>query len=338
MKRKIIIICACIFVVILSIICILRSLNLPNAKDVYTYTVNSNMNYDVYLNENNFMNISKLGENSLYISDLVKYIKINFDYKFNGSNSSNLNYTYNIFATLNIDYSSNTSLSNLNLYSKKYDLISHKYLELSDTDNFNVSDSVSIDYNFYNNEVKKFKEQFSNIPIKAYLVVEFVINSDISLPKSTNSNQADSMSLKFDLNQPVFGISKSYNEEKSNNIPKAGVNNSNIDKPQFIIGIILLSISIVLFFTIIKKYSKSYYSSNYKLTLYKILKNNKNIIVRTNSKIDESNLIVVDLVELDDLLDIENELKIPIVFFEIDGEAVFVIVNSNIEYKYILKE
>lgn len=78
-----------------------------NKKEVYSYNTKFNLLYDVYLLENRFIEEEKLPMNQLYVTDLIDYLDLTFNFKYTGSTSTLLSYTYDIKGVLEGTYSNN---------------------------------------------------------------------------------------------------------------------------------------------------------------------------------------------------------------------------------------
>ena len=107
------------FLLALSIFVVYKGKN-PSKDNIdsYNYRTNSNIDYKVYLFENNFYEEKYLGMNKQYTSALIDYVDIDFDYLFNGSGKANINYTYDITATIVGEYE-NTSNGKDEIWKKK---------------------------------------------------------------------------------------------------------------------------------------------------------------------------------------------------------------------------
>ena len=98
-------------------------------------------------------------------------------------------------------------------------------------------------------------------------------------------------------------------------------------------GICLLIVSFLFLGTSLKMFLNTSAESKYIIAQNKILKRYGDVIAETSTKPDfkESNFI--------DIVNIEDELRIPILFYEnIKGkESWFIIINNDKVYRYILK-
>ena len=79
---------------------------------------------------------------------------------------------------------------------------------------------------------------------------------------------------------------------------------------------------------------KTYYTKNYN----KIIKNYSDIIVEVSTQPNLENLEILEIKNFDDLVDTEEELKSPILLYEVkkQKESWFVIIHNKYAYRYIL--
>ncbi len=331
----------CIFFITLfiSFICIVKSFNTPkeDMKMLYAYNITRNSDYKVYLKPNNYIEQIYMGMNATYITDLVDYIDANFRYNYNVSQKATSKYTYKVVAVLNVEYYVTGSSQGTKLWSKEYTIVEPKQIQ-TESNQININENVKIDFNSYNSEIKRFKEQFG-LPIKAYLDVKLVVNSEIDVAESQKIQKDDSVvNLKMDLNQQVFSILQDYEPtDKGQVIDEENISNvSNVIL--LIIGIILFAISAFGILNVIRKIISADRKTDYEIALNRILKNYGDIVAEIVTPTETEGMKVIDVKNFDQLLDIEEEIRMPILFYEkLPGEeGEFTIIYDNIVYRYIL--
>lgn len=331
----------CIFFVTLfiSFICIVKSFTTPkeDMKMLYAYNINRNTDYKVYLRKNNFIDQEYMGMNSTYITDLVDYIDANFRYNYNVSQKATSKSTYKIVAVMNVEYYVTGSSQGTKLWSKEYTLLEPKQIE-AHTNQININENVKIDFNKYNTEIKNFKEQFG-LPIKSYLEVKLIVNSEIGVNGIGKTEKDNSVvNLKMDLNGQVFNITQDYEPVSKGQI----LDESKIEKKSniilLIIGIILFLVSVIGILNIFRKIISIDRRTDYEVALNRILKNYGDIVAEIVTPTETEGMKVIDVKNFDQLLDIEEEIRMPILFYEtLEGEeGEFTIIYDNIVYRYIL--
>lgn len=309
-----------------------------NKETIYSYNINRNMDYTVELFDNSFIEDKFLGMNKTYMSDLVKTIKTNFHYKLIGSDNADLNYKYSVVATINGTYKLNNEYTDSKVWSKSYKLIESDNLSVNDN-HIIIDDSVDIDFHLYNSESTEFRKQLK-IPINAALSV--VLNLNVNGKVDGNDFSDSSIyTMNIPLNEQAFNISSSITPEVENpdthNIYKFSENNS-MNYMNIIVGGLFLIISTVLFIVFFKRifvFKKKYY---YDIKKEKILKEYGDIIVEVSEPIIDDEFNIIKVKSFDEMIDLEEELRIPIMFYDYltEKKGDFVVMHNNCLYKYTL--
>ena len=196
------------------------------------------------------------------------------------------------------------------LWTKKYNLIDTVKKETTNN-SFQIDENIKIDYPKYNEVVDH---------------------------KSVGDKQ--NIKLKIPLNQQAFKISKDYNKNVEKEIKKLTDKDLEIEMKKEICGTILIVVAISLFIVLYKDIFDIAKKNYYNTTLDKLLKDYGDVIVELNSEINKDGLQVVEVKNFNEMLDLEEELKIPIMFYEIEEDELgeFTINHNNIIYRYILKD
>ena len=79
-----------------------KSLNFESEK-IVKYSEKSNLDYKVYLVENEFYDEPYLDKDMLYVANLIDKILIDFDYNFESDDKENIDFDYKIIAKLSIN-------------------------------------------------------------------------------------------------------------------------------------------------------------------------------------------------------------------------------------------
>lgn len=331
----------CIFFVTLfiSFICIAKSFETPkeNKKMLYACNIVKNADYKVYLKENDYISDEYIGMNSTYITDMVDYIDANFKYNYSISKSATAKSTYKVVAILNVEYSPTGSTERPKLWSKEYVLVEPKLIT-SDNNQININENVKIDFKKYNNEVIEFKQKYG-LPIRAYMDVKLDVSSEMNIDNNRYKEQDSSIiNLNMDLNQQVFNIECNCDKPVSlNRYEEQGKENS-IKYILMGIGIVLAIVSTVGLLNIVRKIAAGNKKNDYEIALNRILKNYGDIVAEVVTPTETTGMKVIDVKNFDQLLDIEEEIRMPILFYEIvkGEEGVFTIYYDNIVYRYTL--
>lgn len=300
---------------------------------VLTYDVDSKIDYKVYLFENEYLPYEYMQEGKAYISNLVSKIKADFDYTVKTSKKFDSNYEYNVYAKATVAHAT----SGKELWSHRIDLEDNVKIEIEDQpgvidqNEIKIKTSVDLPYNLFNTKVKAFKNQH-NIPVKAFVDLYLVIID------KKESKEVISTGLSTDLYEDIFEVTEVGTGKFVKTITEEEVPNKYV-----IFGLLCLVITsgaytlFVIYLIIESSLGKRTY---YSKAIYTILKNYGDIVAEVVKPVDISNLKVIDVKNFDQMLDVEEELRIPIMFFETvkNKEGWFVLVHNDLAYRYVLKD
>lgn len=322
---------------VLSLFMICFSLNLKksNYRSLLKYDSISNLDYKVYLKNNNYFSNNVLPKDEQYIANVVETIKPSFDYIFTANKPFNYTYSYKIIGTLTANHNVNND-SSKKVWEKEYSLKDNVTKEMKNSSSFIIKENVDIDFQKFSEYIQEFKKDYT-LSIDSNLNVSMIINIIGKIDKK-DINKTNKISMDIPLSEQSFGITTDYKKLESNDI-KADINISNIKNIYLVIGIILLIISLIILINDIiniTKYNATH--KKYSRELNKILSAYKDILVASKDLIDLDDYKVIDITEFQDLLDVEQELRIPIIYKEVieEKETWFIIINNDQAWRYVL--
>ncbi len=317
---------------------IANNIDVENKQTIGKYKETSDINYNVTLKPNNFYQTATLPMNQVYPAQVIDKININYKYLFETSEATNYKSRYFATATIIINNKDNDDfIEDKQLLERTYQLQNEIYINENNTENYSIEKTFVIDYNAYNNFVINYMNTY-NLSIDAYLKVIMYVQTENMLNNET-INISKAMEVRIPLAKTPIEITINNPTDQSGSIEEK--NNVITNNLFFIIlAIIMLITSILLFIQEFRKVLRSdKEQSKFINELNKIITNNSDVIVKIKNKIDlkDSNVIEVETIEA--LLDVQNELRIPIAYFETkkNKEGYFVIVNGKEIWQYILK-
>lgn len=332
-------ICISTIILFLGIILVFKSFSVTQGIQdlLYSYNISRNASYTVNLKENEFYETQTLEMNRPYVSSLVSSINMDYSYSISGNKKAKTKYNYQIVAVSTIEYSSASSDSDGILWSKQYVLVEPKEFEV-ESSNFSIKENFNIDFETYNNEVKAFR-QLLKIPVNSNLQVKLIVKSDSEVPGvEDNVIEAEVLNMKMDLDQDVFIVEKDFENIENKNVIAATETTKEMDKTKFIIGVVCIVLAVGIMLDSIRKSVKFSKKTDYAIALNRILKNYGDIVAEIVSPIEIDNLNVIEVKNFDQLLDIEEEIRMPILFYETipDEQGEFVIICDNMAYRYVI--
>lgn len=304
---------------------------------IMNYSSKSNVDYKVYLKPNKFYEQKYLTKDKKYISNIIDYIELDFDYLFNSSKALDYSYNYKVSAYISSQYELNGVVAEL--WKKSYNLLPLKSEVKNDSVNFKINETLRIDYEQYDNLAKSFKEQYGVLAD-----TQLTITIDISTNGKIQGNKSDvkdskSITLVMPLNKAVTDVTLNGISPTSKNITEFIKGEVKINYVLLIPCIILALISAPVCFISFYKLFKITNVSQYIVQQKKILKNYGDIIAEVTTKPDLFGLKIIEVKDFEDLINIEEELRVPILFYELqkEDESWFIITTGNQAYRYILK-
>lgn len=350
MKRKTILkekgktVLASIIAIILmvgSYVLITSSINIKTSENiqVLSYNESSNVDYNVYLKENDYFTQKYLPKNQQYIASLIDYVDANFTYDLSLSKHVDATYKYKIIATLSAQY--RVDANNLKqVWTNDYVLLEEKAATANDTGLISIKENVKIDYGKYNEIINNFKKDYM-LSVASDLVVKLIVEVDGTELKDNAKFNADSTStLTIPLSEQTLNIEMDYEELETSEIvdvEKIGKFNNLFS---FAIGVVLLIVSLIIFAREIKNViQEEQKQSKYIKNLKKILHDYGDVIVEANNPPAINNEKSIEVKSFTELVNAQIELHAPIIFAEeIRNEVgMFVVMNSDYAYFYKLK-
>lgn len=341
-NKKAIFISLLIIIFITSIICLSIAYKTTYSKNKYleySYNINRNVDYKVNLYENDFIENEYLVKGETYVSDLVKNIESNLSYDFTCSKKIDLKYTYNITATIIGDYQSSSGPESSKIFEKDYIIEDEKTFFKANSSNFKIDENINLDFPQYNTIISEFKKDLKislNAYVKLTMDVKVTTIDENGLEKLLDTS---SIIMNVPLNKQAFNITTDYKSNEAIDVFKATSNEE--DNIFLYVSFILLLLDIILLIFNFKNLkSNSKLKSKYKSDLKKILKNYGNIVVEIVNPVKTKLSGVIDVKNFNEMIDLEEELRTPILFYEIPGrnEGWFTIIHQEILYRYVLKE
>jgi len=319
--------------IIFSIFCISGAITLDNSENNISYHESGNIDYKVYLKDNNYYEEKFLGKDMQYIASLINTINVDFKYQIHASEQMNFNYKYKIIGTLRI--TDKTDRSKV-LYTKDYILKEETKSSLEDN-NFEIMEDVDIDYDKYNSYANAFRRDYA-LTSNADLILKMVVDVDGKYKDLEDKiNKDNNLEISIPLSEQTIDITMDASTiNQSDYLSKnEGFKITNVIL--FFAGVILCLIGFLGFGVAIYFYLERYSNDPYEKALHKILKNYDTYIVKSKSNFRESeNPIRVSSFE--ELIDAQQIEKTPILFYEVEPgkKAYFVLNGTKATYRFTL--
>jgi len=299
-----------------------------NKEQPIVYTESAHLDYKVYLKENDFFEQNYLGEDKQYIASIIDYIEAGFKYNLNSSEPNiKHKYKYKIVAETNVQDGSNKN----SIYKFSEELLPETIKTFNSNKKLSINEKVEIDYNKYNNIIKKFIDVYrlndidSTLTIKMYVDVEGVTKS-----------KAPVSSIVIPLTTKTVAIDI---ESNSVNATDISIYKEVANKNNLYIAILtsILTIMVIIELFIFMGSNKDDVSV-YKNKIKKILMNYDSYIQKINNEFNFERYQKLECKSFEDLLQIRDTINEPILMLEDETtqETKFLIPSKG-EIIYIYK-
>lgn len=288
------------------------------ANSLFSYTEKGNVDYKVFLKENNFYKDKYLGKNMTYITSLVDYINIDFVYNFDTTAKANLDYTYSVYANLIITPEDNSKV----LFDEEYILQDITSKKISNTSEYDITKSVNLDYNYYNDLANTFKSTYG-VNCNSKLIVGLHVDTNGKDSKyETEFNNSNELKVTFSLAKKQVDInldSATVNKTEDITIKSASpIKNKGL----LMVGIIFIIGTVLVMISVAKTiYNKIMEKDEYTRYIEKILNNYDRAIVETQYIPNLEEYEVIEVGKFSELLDVRDTLRLPIIYAPIEGEG-----------------
>jgi len=310
------------------------TLNLSSDSFI-NYNENSDLDYKVYLKQNEFYETDYLGKDKIYIASLIDNILIDFKYNFDIMQESDLKFTYDIIAILSIKDETSGNL----FFEKEYILLDNKSKILNDSTQHNINEQVEIDYAYYNSLANKFKQQYG-VNAASELIVRLKINRETNIEGSKNNINSNAMFVKIPLTEKAIDIKLDYKDINNSNYL---VQNTEDTTDNIIFGILTLicvALTIIVTLRLVKLLTMlKTKKSTYDKYVDKILNDYDRLIVENSTGPDLIKNNIIKITKFEELLDVRDNLKLPIMYYVITkhNKCCFYIKHDGDLYLLIIK-
>ncbi len=325
-----------IIMIVVGIKLIYLGLDTKDRKDIYySYASKRNTDYQVYLRDNSFYDSTIMSAGKQYPSILIDKFNVNFIYNYRGSEKSDINYSYNVVATLIGEYKDSSNQDGLEVWNREFVLIDNKSFSKKNSSTFSIVQNFDLNYQAYNNLVSSYRKSY-DLNIDAYLKVVMTINYKIDLYNGLNKDVRNVEYIEIDipLNNTVSKVIDNYEPSVSKNL--ANVQKAGVKFNYLIVGIVLILISVVIIVSN-RSTEKETKETLYKKNINKILKEYGDLIVTVTNKPDINNLKKMNLAILDDLIDVAEQNRCNIIHYVSSANKQSILMVISDRYVYIYK-
>lgn len=297
-----------------------------------TYTESSRLNYRVSLKENEFFEEEYMEADRQYIASLIEHVESNIKYQLRSSEQNMKHtYKYKIVAETNVEDKNNHN----SIYKISEDIVQEKVQEYNSSKRLEINETIKIDYNKYNEIIKRFINVYKLDEITPTLTINMYVYVDGVTKGEGYTSPVASLIIPLTTRTVAIDIESNAVNATEISVYKEIVNKENLYMAiLFFVLTIMIIIELVIFINSTKD-EKALYKSAVK----KILLNYDSYIQKINNVFNIEGYQEIEMQSFEDLLQIRDTLSEPVLMVEKENETDFFIPSKgNVVYIYKLKE
>ncbi len=278
------------------------------------YTEKSDLDYNVYLNDNNFYDGEFLPADNQYISELIKSIKAKFNYDLSVEDRD-IEYQYNYKVVANVSIKEDGQSKNI--YTFTEDLVKDVTSKSDASSKVTISQDVDIDYNKYNDLVKKFISSYELEDVQSILTVDMYVDVFGVCEDVEDASKQSVISLSMPLAEKTVSIDMKYDLEDESVVKLMTCKATSCETIFIIVLFVFIAIDAVLAIVLYKFIVKNRTAKvAYKKQLNKILRNYKSYIQEVSFGLEPEEFTLVGVKGFTELLEISDRMNAPILMVE----------------------
>ena len=309
-----------------------------STQSSYDYTVDQSVTYTVAYLDNNYFEEKSPSRSAAFVRDITDTIDANFSYTYQSSSDADLSYTYATTAHIVASYTARgENTKPQTVWDTTYPLtraVSHKGKDGV----VSIKDTATIPFREYNERIARMNSGLA-LSLNAQVIATFsvtVSGTDNGIPV----NEQRTMQLTIPLDQPIYTPTTKYDQRDAKTIT-SGNNELSIEWWQTnrnTLIAILITVLIGCIILYIQPWKRSYKERNpYQRELNKIYRYHDGLIIRTQKPLTLKGRDVIEVNGFDDLLNLSEELRAPIIANKLSPEATrFLIVQDTTFYSYLV--
>jgi hypothetical protein len=313
-----------------------RQATMPVAvtPSTYTYKINQSVDTSIQYFQSSFYTDNPGAGNSAYVAELTKTVDATLHYKYRASREAQLSTMYSAIATVHAKYSMGVDGKNIaNVWSREYPLVKPVTSMKSGKD-FSFEPSISIPFADYRKIVDQFKTSLA-VPITAEASIVFTVRV-YGTVDGTPMDDIRVSTVTMPLDQPIYTLANKFEKEDVKQVvtKKAKTNQDALKNYERIaVGVLgVLGLAAIAY-----GMRRQIFKSPYQRELDRIYRLHDGIIIRASKPADMTGKNVVTVKSFDDMLNLEEELKVPIVSSPAGNDGTrFIIIRDDIVYVYPL--
>lgn len=318
----------------LSLFCARKTLIKENTKPI-AFTEQEIVDYKVYLKDNDFYTEKFLPKNRAYIANLIDYIDVDMKYIFHIDDLTKMNVDYKVVGELVIENSAGSS----RYFEKEYTIVDSKHKNIEGMNEFLITENVKVNYDYYNELANRFRASYgveTNSYLRLYLQLNKGTDKNLSYTISEGT-RVDSVTIPLSERAIEIKINSANNISSRFVVPKPSIRINTPFLAGEVLAFFIAAFALIRAIGYITMMIKSV--SPYDKFVNKILKDYDRLIIEIDTNINLDDYNVIEVNKFTELLDVRDNLKMPINYYNIakHEKGIFYIKNNDDIYLLTLK-
>jgi len=311
----------------------LRRANAQPVLSAYTYSVKQAVDKQVVYFPSSFYENGP-DKNRGYIMTLTDKILPTFHYSYSASEVQQLSYAYDVRAVLRGQYSLKGDETDMaDVWSKEFQLVKPVHETVTAKD-LSFQPTAEIPFDEYRKLIEELRTSLT-LPITSQVTATFTVNVS-GVVDGTPFNDLRTASVTVPIEEQIYTISQKYDKDDTKQVMST-TTQAIIDKRAQYEQYAAIGLSVLALASFVYGFRKKIFKTPYQRELDKIYRYHDGIIVRANRLADLAGKRIVSVKSFDDMLNLEEELKLPIVAASVNAEATqFMIIRDDVVYVFTL--
>lgn len=310
-----------------------RSQHTGKVSTAYNYTVDQTINKGVTYTQSSFFDNGP-GSNTGYIMDITDKLKVGFKYDFKASAVNELTYVYDVKAIVKGKYSFQAeALKPADVWTKQFQLL-RPVQQTMNTDTISLDLNYEVPYAEYRKLIESLRSALT-LPIDSETVVTLTVHvwGDVG-GKRFDDVRVSSVTAPF--GEQIYQLSEAYDKHDSKQIIPVATQDG-INKQTQLEAIAAGAVGVLGIASLVYGVRRRIFKTPYQRELDRIYRYYDGIVVRTSKPADLTGRRIIPVRTFEDMLNLEEELKSPILATPAGGEATrFIIMQHDVAYVYQL--
>jgi len=300
----------------------------------YEYTINQSVNNTVMYSDNSFFENGPKSDNTAYLSDLTDKVQTKFSYQYESSSAEPVEYDYTVIATVRGVYGINGSEEETsNVWTRQFELLP-RLTETTAASSFSIEPEVEIPFSEYRTLVEQLRTGLA-LPINTEAEVTLTVNVKGEYGGTEFADRRVSsvtIPLNTQIYQPVIKFDKTDTKQI---VPvDAQQGRARWAQVEAVGAIVLAALGLA---ALVYGFRRQIFKTPYQRELDRIYRYHDGIIIKASRPADLFGKNIVPVQSFDDILNLEEELKAPIVATQMSIESTrFMIIRDDVAYIYTL--